>query len=81
MRIEDELELIFMDHRYTWMIDDQLRIPNAKDIRMAIDEAKRVLSAEPEPKMSMNVGRLHIEKTPRHWDVYVLIGDDAQTAW
>lgn len=74
--IENELALIFSDHQYTWMISDQLRIPNAKDIRMAIDEAKDVLEKESDAYMTIEVGRLIIKKTPGHFDIYVLIGDD-----
>jgi hypothetical protein len=74
--IEDELEEVFMRHENKWLIDGEMRLPNAKDIRITIDQMKILLYAEKEPRVSGEVGGLIIKREYDNFDVYVYIGDD-----
>lgn len=76
MGIEEELESYFLVKDYRWRIDGVLRFPNAEDIRLAIDEAKRRLYDE-EPETQLEVGRLIIKKRSQDlYDVFVMIGEE-----
>jgi len=74
--IEDELEEIFMRHEYKWLIDGKQQLPNAKDLRLAIDQVKVLLYAEKDPLVSAELGRLIIKREHDNFDVYVYIGTD-----
>lgn len=74
MNVEDELESFFMLHDYRWRIDGTLRFPTADDIRMTIDRAIEELYDE-RVGTQLEVGRLIIKKTPKHFDIYVRIGE------
>ena len=74
--IEDELEEVFMRHEHTWTIDGEQKLPNAKDIRITIDQMKALLYDEEEPRVSGEVGGLIIKRENDNFDVYVYIGTD-----
>lgn len=76
MGIEEELESYFLVKDYRWRIDGVLRFPNAEDIRLTIDEAKRRLYDE-EPETQLEVGRLIIRKRSQDlYDIFVMIGEE-----
>jgi hypothetical protein len=77
MKVEEELESLFLVKGYHWNIGGNLIIPNADDIRMLIDKAKAELSDEPD-NTQLQVGRLIIKKQNGHYDVYVMIGEASE---
>jgi len=74
MKIEEELESLFLVKGYQWKIDGSKRFPTADEIRQAIEEAKLQLVDE-EDYTQLEVGRLIIKKQQGNFDVYVMIGE------
>lgn len=77
MKVEEELESLFLVKGYHWNIGGNLIIPNAEDIRVTIDRAKEELYDEPDGTQ-LQVGRLIIKKQDGHYDVYVMIGEASE---
>lgn len=75
LRIEDEIESLFLVKDYRWKIDGALRYPNSDEIRQTIDRAKSDLYDEAEGTQ-LEVGRLIIKKRAGHFDVFVMIGEE-----
>lgn len=74
MKIEDELETLFMAKGYQWNIGGSLTFPTAADIRSTIDRAVDELYDEPYGTQ-IEVGRLIIKQRGEHFDVFVMIGE------
>lgn len=66
----------FENNEWTWHIGGEDQIPTPADLMQVVDESKRRLSEEP-AGTQIQIGRLIITKTDKHYDVYVLWVDNA----
>lgn len=72
--IADLINHIFTETGHRWRVGGSLRIPDEDNIRLALDEAARLLYTE-KVGATLTVGGLIVEKRDKGYDVYVRVGN------
>ena len=74
MSLEKTIADWFEQNNFMWSVKDKgYIIPTETEVEAALDEAARILYAEP-VDTQLAVGRLHIVRTEKGHDVFMYIG-------